>query len=132
MSAIVLGEITGFAKTMQTTMKIWSSRGEKTRMLIYEGGPGTTDHKPAAGDEVRKNSMTLASLSIDSIADLFAHGAEEYLVFQYQANAAWQTIPGSTSRFRLPIWYGISMFNAACADGALVETKIPAAAPSLR
>src|SRR5258708_22721833 len=76
--------------------------------------------------------MTVGSLGSDSIGDLFAHGAEEYLVFQYQANAAWQTITGSTSRFRLPIWYGISMFNAACADGALVETKIPAAAPSLR
>jgi len=132
LSATVLWEVTGFAKTMQDTMKIWSSRGEKTRMLIYEGGPGPEGYKPAAGSEVRKNSMTLVSLGVDSIADLFAHGAEEYHMGGYQANVAWQVITGSTSRFRLPIWYGISMFNAACADRALVETKIPAGTPSLK
>lgn len=130
--ATVLGQITGFAHLLQNTVKIWSSRGEKTRMLIYEGGPNPSSHLPTAGEEARKNSMTLASLTIDSIADLFAHGAEEYHVFRYQSNAAWQVITGSTSRFRLPIWYGISMFNAACGDGALVETKIPAGTPSLK
>jgi hypothetical protein len=132
MSATVLGQVIGYTKNMLDTMRIWSSRGEKTRMLVYEGGPGAAGPRPSAGDEVRKNSMTLASLSIDSMADLFAYGAESYNVSNYQFNAAWQVTTGSSSRFRLPIWYGISMFNSACADRALVETKVPTGVPSLK
>src|SRR5262249_17086949 len=75
--------------------------------------------------------MTLASLSLDSIADLLANGADAYMFFAYQSNAAWQAITGSTSRFHLPIWYAISMFNSACADKSLVQTKFPEAVPTL-
>ncbi len=132
LSATVLGDALGYTKTMLTTVKIWTSRGEKTAMLIYEGGPGTGTFNPSASDEVRKNSMTLASLSLDSMADLFANGAGEYAVFGYQNNAAWQVTTGSSSRFRLPIWYAISMFNTAAGDRAQIELRSPTGAPTIQ
>ena len=132
LAATVLGEDIDFTKVMLTTMRIWSSRGEKTKMLIYEGGPGTLNHSPAAGDEVRKNSMTLTSLSIDSIADLFAHGADEYNLYVYQNNAAWQVTTGASSRFRLPIWYAARMFNSACGGKTQVGLDVPKEMPTLQ
>ncbi len=132
LSATVLGEEIGFTKTMLATVNIWTARGEKTRMLNYEGGPGTASHNPSAADEVRKNSITLASLSLDSMADLLANGADEYAVFGYQNNLAWQVTTGSSSRFRLPIWYAVSMFNSAAGDHAQIDIKTPAGAPSLK
>src|SRR5258708_4939222 len=117
---------------MLTTMGIWSSGGEKTKMLIYEGGPGTVNYSPAAGDEVRKNSMTLASLCLDSIADLFAHGADEYNLSVYQGEAAWQVTTGASSRFRLPIGYAASMFNNACGGKTQVAVDVPKGVPTLQ
>jgi hypothetical protein len=130
--ATVLDEDLGHTKTLLGTMKIWASRGEKTQMLVYEGGPGSLSHFPTVADEVRKNSMTLATLSIDSIADLFANGIGEYNLFIYQNSFGWQVTTGSSSRFRLPIWYASRMFNSACADRAQVETKAPATVPMLK
>jgi hypothetical protein len=131
LSATLLGEVVDLTKSMLTTMRIWSARGEKTKMLVYEGGPGTASHRPSAGDEVRKNSMTLASLSLDSMADLLAHGAGEYNVSGYQSNAAWQVTTGASSRFRLPIWYAVKMFNTSCGDRAQVETGTAMEVPTL-
>jgi len=132
LSATVLGEEISYAKTMLTTVKIWESRREKTKMLIYEGGPGTGTANPSASEEVRKNSITSASLSLDSMADLFANGAGEYVMFGYQNNAAWQVTTGSTSRFRLPIWYAASMFNSVAGGAAQIELKGPADAPTIQ
>lgn len=131
LSATSLGHAFGHAQSMPGTMKMWAARGENTKMLVYEGGPNAAGHRPSAADEIRKNSMILASLTLDSIAELFAKGVGEYNVFTYQGISAWQVITGTSSRFRLPIWYAISMFNTAAGDRAEVETIVPAGAPTI-
>src|SRR5260370_10677229 len=117
---------------MLNPMGIGASGGEKTKMLIDEGGRATVNSAPAAGDEVRKNSMTLASLCLDSIADLFAHGADEYNLSVYQGEAAWQVTTGASSRFRLPICYAASMFNNACGGKTQVAVDVPNGVPTLQ
>src|SRR5260370_28505163 len=117
---------------MLNPMGIGASGGEKTKMLIDEGGRATVNSAPAAGDEVRKNSMTLASLCLDSIAGLVAHGADEYNLSVYQGEAAWQVTTGASSRFRLPIWDAASMFNNVCGGKTQVAVDVPKGVPTLQ
>jgi hypothetical protein len=123
LSSALLREKSKLRHDAAKTVKIWRSRGEGTKMVVYEGGPGTTSHRPPAADEVRKNSMIAAATYLDNAAELFEQGVVEYNFFTYQNNAAWQATTGSSSRFHLPVWYATAMFNRCCADGVQVETK---------
>ena len=129
--AKILDEVQVYESATTHTMGIWSGRGETTKMLVYEGGPGTSSYKPPAGDEVRKNSMISAAEFVDEVSMLFSHGVGEYNTFTYQNAAAWQDVSGATSRFHLPASYVIRMFNECCGERDEVDVTQNAGAPRI-
>jgi hypothetical protein len=131
LSAKILDEVKQYEDATTHTQAIWAGRGETTKMLVYEGGPGTSSFKPPAGDEVRKNSMMSAAEFADEVSMLFSHGVGEYNTFTYENAAAWQDVSGASSRFHLPSSYVIRMFNECCGGRDEIAVSEGADAPKI-